>query len=271
MTGMLRPYPTDVSNEILELIRPFIEIKQTNGRPREDGILREVVNALFYMDRTGCQWNMIPHDLPPKSTVWYLFSKWKKDGVLKQILDQANRTARVAAGRDESPSLGIVDSQSVKTAHGGDEIGFDAFKRVKGRKRHLFVDIMGLLFAVVVTAANVPDGKILVPLTEKVEAIHPRLEAVLADGAYGIANYPSVFAQRFQDRETPLHLRISKKDPDQKGFKVIPKRWVVERTNAWNGNSRRLSKDYERTVASSEAFVIIAAIARTGRALSTPS
>lgn len=263
-------YKTDLSDIEWEQVQPLVEKEQTNGRPREVD-LREVVNALFYMEHTGCQWDMLPNDLPSTSTVRYWFDKWKTDETLTLILQKTNRKVRRAHGREESPSLLIVDSQSVKTAHGGDEVGFDGHKKVKGRKRHLFVDVLGLVFAIVITAANVADGTQLIPLTEQVEADLPRFETALGDGAYGLANYPQKFAERFKEREPPIKLEISSKPSGQNGFQVIPKRWIVERTNAWNGNSRRLSKDYERTVESSKAFVQIAAIRRGLRVLSRSS
>ncbi|MBH24562.1 MAG: hypothetical protein CMH57_08940 [Myxococcales bacterium] len=270
MADKRKRYKTDLSNGEWERVRPFVEKEQTNGRPRTTD-LREVLNALFYMEHTGCQWDMLPHDLPPGGTVRYWYDKWKVDDTLKLVLEHTNRQVRQAHGREESPSLLIVDSQSVKTAHGGEEVGFDGNKKVKGRKRHLFVDVLGLVFAAIITAANVSDGSQLIPLTEQVEADLPRLQTVLGDGAYGIARYPQKFTARFSDRSQPIKLEISKRPIGVKGFQVIPKRWIVERTNGWNNNSRRLSKDYERTIESSLAFVQIAAIRRNLRKLSSPS
>lgn len=225
-----KPYPTDLSDQEWSQIAHLIDIEQTNGKPREHS-LRDVLNALFYMDKTGCHWRMLPHDLPLGNGS-YWFDKWRKDSTLVAVNDHLNRKVRKAHGREEFISLGIIDSQSVKTAH-----GYDGNKKVKGRKRHLLTDVMGLVFAVVITAANVADGSQLIALIEQVEPSHPRLETILADGVYGIANYPAKFKERFQDREKPKGV---------KGFNVIPKQWIVERTNAWNGNSRRLPKDYEK-------------------------
>lgn len=265
-----KPYKTDLSDVEWDEIQPLVETEQTTGRPREVD-LREIINALMYMEHTGCQWDMFPHDFPPGTTIRYWFDKWKKDGTFTSILSQINRKVRVHYNRDESPSLGLVDSQSVKTAHGGEDVGFDGNKKVKGRKRHLFTDVLGLVFAIIITAANVSDGTQLIPLTEAVEADMPRLEKVLVDGAYGIAGVPAKFIARFGDRSKPIQIEVTKRDKSHKGFKVIPKRWIIERTNGWNGNSRRLSKDYERTAVSSVAFVQLAAIRRGLSVLSRPS
>lgn len=254
-----KAYKTDLTDEQWETIRVFVEVEQTAGRPREVD-LREVLNALLYLTHAGCPWDMLPHDLLPKSTVWSYFKKWKQDGTLSRVLEQLNRRVRQAAGRDEEPSLVIVDSQSTKTAHGGEAIGFDGFKKVKGRKRHILTDVLGLVLAVSLTAANVPDGKLLVPLVQQLQRSHDKPLTVLADGAYGIADYPERFQQAFPQEH--IKLQLTKKDEGQKGFKVIPKRWIVERTHAWNGNARRLSKDYERTITSSMAFIHLAAISR---------
>jgi putative transposase len=268
MTNKTRKaYKSDTSDREWEVVKSLVCIEQTKGRPREVD-LREVLDTIFYVEHTGCQWDMLPHDLLPKSTVYDYFVKWDEDSTLDQILALTNRKVRKTKGREESPSLGIIDSQSVKTAHGGDDVGFDGFKKVKGRKRHLITDILGLVLAVTVTAANVPDGQLNVPLSAKAKAEYPRLQTILADGSYGICNYPQKFKEHFGDT---LSLEISSKPPNQQGFHILPKRWIVERTNAWNGNSRRLSKDYERTVGHSEAFVKLSAIRRGLRVLSDPS
>lgn len=254
-----KAYKTDLTDEQWEAIRVFVEVEQTAGRPREVD-LREVVNTLLYLTHAGCPWDMLPHDLLPKTTAWSYFKKWKQDGTLGRILEQLNRRVRQAAGREEEPSLVIVDSQSTKTAHGGEAIGLDGFKKVKGRKRHMVTDVLGLVLAVSLTGANVPDGKLLVPLVQQLQRAPEKPLTVLADGAYGIADYPERFRQAFPQEH--IKLQLTKKDPAQKTFKVIPKRWIVERTHAWNGNARRLSKDYEKTLTSSIGFIHLAAIAR---------
>ena len=162
----------------------------------------------------------------------------------------------------------IVDSQSVKTAHGGEMIGIDGFKKVKGRKRHIIADTLGLVWGLLLTAANAADGTQLVPLVKSVEGVSQRLKAVLGDGGYGIANYPRRFVEAFGDR---YKLNISKKPPGAESFVPQPIRWIVERCFAWMVHSRRLSKDYERTVQSSAAFVRIACIRRALRHATAPS
>jgi putative transposase len=162
----------------------------------------------------------------------------------------------------------IVDSQSTKTALGGEQIGYDGFKKVKGRKRHILADVLGLLWAVKITAANLTDGQQLVPLVNSLEPGHDRLEKILADGAYGIRNHPEQFEEAFGKR---LELEISSRPPDQRSFVPAKIRWIVERCFAWLGNSRRLSKDYERTVASSKAFVQIASLRRAFTLIQSPS
>lgn len=235
------------------MTQPHLQVEQTDGRPREVS-LREVVNTLRYIEKTGVQWSMLPHDLPAKSTVYEYHSRWAKDGTWDRVVADLNAQARKA-----TPSLMIVVSQSTETALGDEQLGYDSFKKVKGRKRRVLTDVLGLLWAVNITAANLNDGQHLVPLVNSLGPSYDPLEKILADGAYGIRNHPEQFEEAFEKR---LELEISSTPTSQRSFVPAKIRWVVERCFAWLGNSRRLSKDYERTIASSKAFVQNASLRR---------
>lgn len=254
-----KAYPSDMTDEEWEFVKPILPGSKGRGRPRTTD-LREVVNAILYIEKTGVQWGYLPRDFPPKSTVWDYFKPWRDDGTLERILEAVNKSVRVLSGREEEPSTAIVDSQSVKSAHGGEEIGTDGYKKVHGRKRHIVTDILGLVFAVIVTSANVMDGKMMIPLIEKAKPMMGRLAHVEADGAYGMINFKDKFKSKYGD---DISLHTSAKDRENKKFEVQPIRWRVERTIGWFVMSRRLSKDYEKTTASSEAWVYISAIRRT--------
>lgn len=261
---MRKPYKTDLTDQQWEFIRPHLPpARVKNGAEPTD--LREVINTLLYQMRTGVQWELLPHDLVPKSTAFDYYTRWSADGTWARILDAARRAVRTAAGRHEAPSAAAIDSQSVRTAAGGgDAVGTDGGKRVKGRKRHIVTDTLGLLLAVVVTAANVSDGRAAPRVLDRLTVPdRARLEVVFADARYHDAVCGAWFGAH-----PGCRLEVVSKPGGVRGFVPIHKRWVVERAFAWLVANRRLVRDYERRVWSSESRVILASIAIMIRRLS---
>jgi putative transposase len=253
MTKSNQSYPTDLNDTEWAQIAPYLPEPKTTGRPREIP-WREILNGLFYIVKNGCSWRAIPHDLPIWQTVYYYFRFFQKNQMWEQLNRIIRERVRVKEGREPQASAMIIDSQSAKSAEGGEEIGFDGGKFVRGRKRTLVTDTIGLVVLAKVTAANLADvhaGKqILTKLKEKPELIE-RLLKIFADGGYRGELVSWVLEELHADMEIVLNLA------EQKGFQVIPKRWVIERTNAWITRNRRMARDYERLTETSEAFIYI--------------
>ncbi len=250
-----KPYPSDLTDDQWDELRDLIP-EPKDGPQDAKYTRREIVNALLYQARTSCQWRFLPHDLPPWSVVKNYFYAWRDDGTFAGIQQRLRKRVRKAAGRKAAPSLGIVDSQSVKTAAeaAADTVGYDGGKRIKGRKRHILVDVLGLIVAVLVTAASVQDRDALRALMRDAQAEAPRLKKVLVDSIYN--GEPVAQAER----ATGIPVEVVTRTAGVKGFVPLPKRWIVERTFAWLGRDRRLAKDYERTCESSTAWIHISSI-----------
>jgi putative transposase len=247
-------YPSDVTDAQWVLIEPQLPV-YPGGRPRKTN-LRDVVDAIFYIVRTGCQWRYLPKDFPPKSTVWRYFDEWRHNGTLDTIHDLLRKKVRTAEKPYAPRTTASVDSQSVDTTGGGEQRGRDNAKNVDGRKRHIAVDSMGLLLAVLVTAAHVGDAKAAAELFGRLDG-QPmgRVTRMFAD-----TKYHNFALDAWVEDNARGELSIVRRPADAEGWVKLPIRWTVERTFAWLGKCRRLSKDRERGVRSSEAFVKLAMI-----------
>lgn len=248
-----KPYPTDVSDAEWRLIEPMIprESKHKRGRHRQVD-MREVINAIFYIIRAGCSWRMLPHDLPPWQTVYFYFQRFQRKGVWSKIHAILRSKLRELEGRDPEPSAGIIDSQTVKTTEKGGMKGYDAGKKINGRKRHILVDTMGLILMVVVHTASIQDRDGAKLVFNKIRDTFPKLFLIWADAGY--AGQLVHWVQHF----IGCVLLIVKRSDNTQGFEILPRRWVVERTLAWLGRYRRLSKDYEYLTDTSEAMIYAA-------------
>jgi transposase len=248
-------YPSDVTDDQWSLIEPLFPAARPGGRPRTTD-LRDVVDAIFYILRTGCQWRYLPGDLPPKSTVWRYFDQWRRDGTLDRVHDRLRTKVRTAEKPYRPRTSASVDSQSVDTTSGGEHRGRDNAKNVDGRKRHVVVDSMGLLLAVLVTAASVDDAAAAPALFARLDG-QPIGKVVRM---YADSKYHNFRLYEWVAGHARWDLEIIRRPEGQRGWVRLPIRWTVERTFAWLGRCRRLSKDREKSVLSSESFLKLAMI-----------
>jgi transposase len=241
---------------VLEPLMPRRDLRK-GGRPRVYGD-RLILDSIFYVLRSGCPWRMMPNDLAPADAAHRWFTAWRRDGTWDRIHDELRRRVRMAAGRDPEPTAAILDAQSVKSSEGGEQRGFDMGKRTAGRKRHLIVDTMGLLLVVMVTSASVNDRPGGRRILHRLAGMFRTIALVWADGGY--ANSVDSTLLSWANDKLGILLEIVRRTDDVKGFKVLPRRWAVERTFGWLVRNRRLARDYERLTANSEAMIKVAMI-----------
>ena len=238
-----KKYPSDLTDTQWAIVEPLLPPAKSGprgGHPRTVD-MREVLNTILYLNRSGCQWDMLPHDLLPKSTVYDYFAQWRDDGTWAKLVKTLRERTRVAAGREPTPRAACIDSQSVKTTEvGGPARGDDGGKKINGRKRHLWVDTLGLVLAILMTSAGLDDG-VAAPLLLGLVTPQdfPRLMIIFADQKYHNHDLEAWMAAH----RTGWRIEVKARPAGTKGFTPLEKRWVIERTNAWHGRYRRNSKD----------------------------
>jgi len=255
-------YPTDLTDKQWKIIEPLIpKPKSRRGRKRKHSY-REILNAIFYVLRTGCAWRMLPHDFPPWKTVYHYFRLWRINGTWEKINSALRKLLRKAKGRNPEPSAAVLDTQTVKTTDVKGVRGYDAAKKIKGRKRHLLVDTLGLILVALVHPADVQDRDGAKEVLSKAKEIYQRLRLIWADGGY------SGQLVEWVKEKLGWVLEIVKRDPEAEGFQVLPRRWVIERTFGWLVKYRRLRADYEVLTETDEAMIYAAMIHLMVRRLS---